>query len=127
MGHATNSLKISTDVAKRLDITCRKGDTFVLTMTVTDSAGDPVDFSTYADILLQVRPNDEDTGTPIVEILGGDWDTSTVGTLIGTKDAATMAAVDAGWYVYDLQLTDSAGTVVTWFYGIFKINDDVTI
>ena len=125
MSHTTNKIAVSTDVAKRLDITCRKGDTFKLVMNVKDDAGDDVDFSLYTDVLLQVRPHDEDTSTPVLELILSDYDTSTVGTIIGIKPAATMSTIDAGVYVYDWQFTDATGVVVTWFYGLFKINDDV--
>lgn len=125
MSHTSSSLKISTDIAKRLDITCRKGDTFKLTMEVTDANGAAVDFSAFLDLLIQVRPTDEDTSTPVLELVLADFDVSTIGTIVATKDAATMADVEAGMYVYDFQLTDQDGFVTTWFYGIFKINDDV--
>jgi len=125
MSHTTNKIAVSTDVSKRLDITCRKGDTFKLVMQVKDNDGVDVDFSLYTDVLLQVRPHDEDTATPVLELVFADFDTATVGQITGIKAAADMALVDAGTYVYDWQFTDASGVVVTWFYGIFKINDDV--
>lgn len=110
-----------------MDITCRKGDTFQLILNVKDSAGSNIDFSLYTDIKLQVRPHDEDTATPIIDMGLSAWDTATVGQVTGTHSAADMSAVEAGVYVYDLEFTDANGIVATWFYGIFKINDDVTI
>ena len=110
-----------------MDITCRKGDTFQLILNVKDSAGSDIDFSLYTDIHLQVRPHDEDTATPIIDMGLSAWDTATVGQVTGTHSATDMSAVDAGTYVYDLEFTDANGIVATWFYGIFKINDDVTI
>ena len=39
--------------------------------------------------------------------------------------ATTMAAVSGGIYVYDLQ-SDNSGTIKTWVYGLFKVNEDVS-
>lgn len=126
MSKASN-INVNLDVAKRLDVTCRKGDTFSLSMIVTDSEGVLVDFGAYTDIAMQVRSTDSDTGTPIIEFAyPADFDTTTVGTLIVIKDSTFMATVDSGVFVYDMQLTDATGKTVTWFYGLFKINDDVT-
>jgi hypothetical protein len=123
----TSAFSVSTDVSKRLDITCRKGDTFELTMVVNDAEANAVDFSLFNDMLLQVRPSDDDTGTPVLEfIFPTDFEVSILGTLIIKKSNTDMASIDAGIYVYDLQMTDANSKVVTWFYGIFKINDDVS-
>lgn len=125
---ANNGTKINLDVAQRVDITCRKGDSFSLSMSVTDASGDDVDFSTYTAINMQIRDTDSDTGTPILEFdYPTDFDDSTLGTLVISKSDAVMATIDSGIFVYDLQLTDSTGKTITWFYGLFKINDDVTI
>lgn len=122
-----NTTNINLDIAKRLDLTCRKGDSFSLTMSVTDTNGDLVDFSTYSDIKLQVRPTDEDTGTPVLEFdYPSDYDDGTIGVLVINKSAAAMSSIEAGIYVYDMQLTDSVGKTITWFYGLFKVNDDVS-
>jgi hypothetical protein len=121
---ANTNLSVNLDVAKRLDITCRKGDTFELVISATDSSGNDIDFTAYTDAVLQVRPTD-DSATLVLEFAVSDFDL-TVGSITANKTAAEMAAVDSGIYVYDLELTDSVGKVVTWFYGLFKINDDVT-
>lgn len=124
---ASSNISVNLDVAKRLDITCRKGDTFELTVEAKDSDGNNIDFSTYTMGLAQVRPTDEST-TLTLEF------TDTAGTIVFangnfklTQSAATMSAVDAGIYVYDVQLADASGKIVTWFYGLFKINEDVSI
>lgn len=38
---------VNLDIAQRLDITCRKGDTFSLTLNITDSAGTAINLSAY--------------------------------------------------------------------------------
>lgn len=123
-----SSTSVNLDVAKRLDLTCRKGDTFSLSMSVTDATGASVDFSVYTDIKMQVRPTvDDDVASPILEFdYPTDYDTSVVGQLEISKSATAMSAVAAGMYVYDLQLTDAVGKTITWFYGLFKVNDDIS-
>ena len=124
---ASSNINVNLDVAKRLDITCRKGDTFELTVEAKDSDGNTIDFTSYTMGLAQVRPTD-DSSTLVLEF------TDTAATIVFangsfklTQTAATMAAVDAGVYVYDVQLADASGKIVTWFYGLFKINEDVSI
>ena len=115
--------QINLDTATRVDITCRKGDTFKLEFTFTDSNGDAIDISSYS-WKMDVKETDTSSG----DILG-DADFSYTGTSGGkltvTATAATMAGITSGLYVYDLQSTNS-GTVKTWVYGLFKINEDIS-
>lgn len=115
--------QINLDTATRVDITCRKGDTFKLEFTFTDSDGDAIDISSYS-WKMDVKETDTSSG----DILG-DTDFSYTGTSSGkltvTATAATMAGITSGLYVYDLQSTNS-GTVKTWVYGLFKINEDIS-
>lgn len=120
-------LKANLDIAQRLDITCRKGDTFNMVITIKDSAGAALDLSTYTDFNLDVRPTDEDATTPILEFTNSDFTGTNAGTLTFVKAYADMASVEAGTFVYDLQATDGSAVRTTWFYGLFTIIDDVTI
>lgn len=121
------ALKANLDIAQRLDITCRKGDTFELIITITDSEGAALDLSTYADFEMDIRPTDEDTGTPILTFINSDFTATAQGILTATKSFTDMAAVESGTFVYDLQATDGSSVRTTWFYGLFTIIDDVTI
>ena len=121
------ALQANLDIAQRLDITCRKGDTFELVISVKDSAGVALDLSAYTDFEIDVRPTDDDSGTPILTFTNSDFNGSAEGILTATKSFTDMAAVESGTFVYDLQATDSAATRVTWFYGLFKVVDDVTL
>ncbi len=121
------ALKANLDIAQRLDITCRKGDTFELVITIKDSDGSALDLSTYSDFNLDVRPTDEDTGTPVLEFSNSDFTGTNAGTLTATKSYTDMAAVESGTFVYDLQATDGNSVRTTWFYGLFTIIDDVTL
>lgn len=115
---------VNLDVAKRLDITCRKGDTFSLTINVTDSNGDAVDLSSYA-FKMEVRPTDTSATVTIA-----DTDITASGTAGGvltvTIASSIMAAVDSGLYSYDLQ-TIASGVTQTWLYGVLQVNEDVTV
>jgi hypothetical protein len=115
--------QINLDTSTRVDITCRKGDTFKLELTFTDSDGTAIDISGYS-WKMDVKETDTSSG----DIIADDsftYSGASNGKLTITSDAPTMAGVSGGLYVYDLQSTNS-GEVKTWVYGIFKINEDVS-
>lgn len=119
---------VNLDISTRLDITCRKGDTFSLDVTVKDAAGVAVDVSASAfTFKMEVRASDTDVATIIASS-----DFSPVGdaqgSLVITATAGVMAAIASGMYVYDVQATAVSGsTVQTWFQGLFIVNEDVTV
>ena len=124
------------DIAQRLDITCRKGDSFQLLFNVKDADGALVDFTTFTDFQMDVRdtdfeidvrPTDEDSGTPVLTFAYSDFAASNLGVLTATKSYTDMESVEAGTFVYDLQATDGGAVRTTWFYGLFTIIDDVTL
>jgi len=115
--------QINLDNSTRVDITCRKGDTFSLELTFTDDAGDAIDLTYYT-----WKMDVKETDTSSSDIIADDsftYSGNSSGELTITATAATMAATSGGTYVYDLQSTNS-GVVKTWVYGIFKINEDVS-
>jgi len=115
--------QINLDNSTRVDITCRKGDTFSLELTFTNDAGTAIDLSSYT-WKMDVKETDTSSGDIIADdsfTYAGNSD----GELTITATAATMAAVSGGIYVYDLQST-SSGVVKTWVYGVFKINEDIS-
>lgn len=115
--------QINLDTASRVDVTCRKGDSFELKFTFTDDAGAAIDLTSYT-WKMDVKETDTSSSDIIAD---GDFSYSgtSAGVLTITATAATMAGAAGGLYVYDLQSTNS-GTVKTWVYGIFKINEDVS-
>jgi hypothetical protein len=121
------ALKANLDIAQRLDITCRKGDTFELIITITDSSGEALNLDEYTDFEMDVRPTDEDTGTPVLTFEFADFTAQPTGVLTATKSYTAMESVESGTFVYDLQATDGSNVRTTWFYGLFTIIDDVTI
>jgi len=115
--------QINLDTSTRVDITCRKGDTFKLELNFTDDDGDAIDISGYS-----WKMDVKETDTSSADIIADDSFTYTgtsAGKLTIEATSAIMAAASGGLYVYDLQSTNS-GTVKTWVYGIFKINEDVS-
>lgn len=115
--------EINLDTASRVDITCRKGDTFKLEFTFTDDDGDAIDISSYS-WKLDVKETDTSSG----DIIGDDsftYSGTDQGKLTITTTASVMSGVSGGLYVYDLQ-SDNNGTIKTWVYGLFKVNEDVS-
>lgn len=126
---------INLDTSQRVDITCRKGDTFSLRLTVTDSSTPPVaNFEDGDTFLMEVR--DSDTGTLITNgsvnfAITETADASDVTNKYVdlTLDAATMKTMPSGLYVYDVEqkTDDSTPVVSTLIYGTLKINEDIAI
>ena len=133
---------VNLDTAARLDIICRRGDSFSLA----------VEFD--SDI------SDQNTGTDVIEGGADDVWTMTIRTAVDadtaelsgtdqamtvevdenddkklniTNSAANMALLDAGLYVYDVQRstgTDSGesivGEITTYLFGTFEVRADVS-
>ena len=119
-----NTSQVQLDVAKRLDIICRKGDTFNLVINVTDSAGTAVNLSTYS-FKMQVK----ETDTSSTNVISNDDITITgtdAGVLTVTIPSTVMTSVSSGLYAYDLQ-TINVGVTQTWLTGVLKVNEDVTV
>ena len=147
--------KVNLDVAQTLNITCRRGDTFQLNMTLKDSsgtglnlagaAGDGTDAYAFA---MQVRDSvDSDgvvglrasttEGLPAaassgayvqIEAITGD----SSGNITIEITNLNMTTFIPGRYVYDLQYkipasgASGADVVKTILKGAFVVNDDVT-
>ena len=80
---------------------------------------------------MQVRESD----TSATASLSGDSDddsdndfgfvSDANGVLTITSPASIMSTIDGGIYVYDLQSVQGS-TIVTWMYGVFQVNEDVS-
>ena len=120
-----NTSQVQLDVARRLDIICRKGDTFNLVINVTDSAGTAVDLTTYSDFRMEVRETDTSASTIIADSNVTITGTSG-GVLTVTINNTIMEGVDGGLYAYDVE-TIKSGVVQTWLTGVLQVNEDVTV
>lgn len=125
--------KVNLDIAEKLNITCRKGDTFSLSLTIKDSEGTVVPLATNEySFLMQARGPKKSDGTR--DVIIDTKDSADTGFLITTDNngvvtilasATFMKNVDQGRYVYDLQQT--VNTVVTTILeGSFVVNDDIS-
>jgi len=143
--------QINLDRSQRVDITCKRGDTFNLNLELKDDAGialvlgDTQDsnLSDYYFYKMEVREVDthDGTGGPgttegYVLQMDGTVSTTDDGLVTFTKshDQMTGVNVPSGIYVYDIQqkIDDNAdgaspSSVETLLYGIFKIVEDVTV
>ena len=135
--------QINLDTAQRVDIICRKGDTFSLRLTLTTSDTPPVAAFQVADVFrLEVR--ETDTGELVVNTGATEFfvqvtansDNVTAKFIDLTLSAATMKTMPSGLYAYDVEqkvVNDSEGvalatpTVATLIYGTLKVNEDVSI
>ncbi len=114
--------KVNLDVTERLDITCKKGDTFSLTLTLKDASGTAKTLVTSGfDFLMQVKQPARARGRERKLILGS----TSIGNLTITATSAVMSEIDAGRYVYDIQQTVSDVTT-TILEGRFIVNDDIS-
>lgn len=126
--------QINLDTAQRLDITCRKGDTFELDIDFTQTIN-------TTGWLMHVRETDTSEGEENIIILldamdaingfevndgDGTGVTITDSKLTVNIAATVMADVGSGIFVYDIQNTNNS-TVKTYMYGIFKVNEDITV
>ena len=126
---------VNLDTAARLDIVCRKGDSFELVLDF----GVGVD-SDMANWKMQVALSDTDSADLTIE----GAETSGTGFAIAANSDGTdnakltikvsstlMGGLASGLYVYDLQNDSNTagqggGTVKTYLYGTLKVNEDVT-
>jgi hypothetical protein len=82
---------------------------------------------------MQVRLTDTSEGTNNI-ILGGDFSFAVADNDNGVTNAkvtvsvtaAVMATIASGNYVYDLQ-NNLNDVVKTYLFGIFKVNEDITV
>lgn len=131
---------LNLDKSQRVDVICKRGDTFKMNVLIQDDEGDATDVSSYT-FHMEVRHTDTDDATSAQPIEGGFvLSSGSAGTI--TIDQATdgangnvsftitntnMKTIASGLYVYDIQMTNTESIVETILYGVFKVNEDVTI
>jgi len=132
---------INLDTAARLDIVCRKGDSFDLKIdfgVAIDSNADNWKMEIAADD----RSTAELTISDDYTASGGDYSGFTVesnadglaNSQLRVRISSTdMATLDGGMYVYDIQRDsnnsgtgDGGGIVQTYVYGTLLVNEDIT-
>jgi hypothetical protein len=124
--------KINLDTSERVDITCRKGDTFSLRLNITN-ADDTVGFTAGDVFLMEVRNSDTgnpvaNTSDPVVEFVitvTADSDDVTAKYIDLTLAATTMKTMPSGLYAYDIE-QKSGAVVTTLIYGTVRVIEDVS-
>jgi len=134
---------VNLDVSKRVDIICRKGDTFKLEIDLKDSTGTAVPYDAYT-FKMEVRTADYEnnaystTGDTDTTIVLSTEDTSplvkkivptvTTGKVQFGVTNTIMKTVSSGMYVYDIEaISTSTSESQTWLYGTFKVNEDISV
>ena len=145
---------VNLDVAERLDITCRRGDTFSLTLTLKDSSGTAITLATSGyEFLMDVKtvPQRSRSGVSKREVVASSLlsssksdakqltsdqqsklsngfefkDITDSGTVNVTASADTMSNLPVGSFEYDIQ--QKVGDVVTTILrGLFTVNEDIS-
>ena len=118
---------VNLDTAARLDIVCRKGDSFQLVLDF----GVAVPATTWKmDVLTKSEGGSEILADSVFDITRSDGDATN--SKLTIEATASEMNVAAGLYVYDLQVEDSgtqidsANQVKTYLYGTFKVVDDIS-
>ncbi len=123
---------LNLDRSQRLDLICRKGDTFTLNLELKDENNVALDLNDQRNkytFKMDVRPSDT-SELNIVDVTP-KISVDTPGLVTFSVDADNMT-MDSGLYVYDIQQTRTDGatstvlSVDTLIYGTFKVNEDVT-
>jgi|5B_taG_2_1085324.scaffolds.fasta_scaffold104579_2 hypothetical protein len=123
---------INLDTAARLDITCRKGDTFSLEIDFEQSIPTPLGGSVGWS--MHVRETDTSEGDVNIIIPEDDITFTVADNSSGVTNAlltisipfSVMEDIESGIYVYDIQNQSKAAGVKTYVFGLFKVNEDVT-
>lgn len=128
---------ISTDIASRLDIICRRGDSFELNLefgtTMPSHAAVPTPGSKEGTYLMKVATSDTVAPESLTFTYVSSDGVASKSKLKITATSTDMAAITPGLFVYDLQVVDTDGTrfsdgdTKTLLYGTFKVNDDIGV
>ena len=122
MASCTNPSVVNLDNAQRIDIVCREGDTFTIEIDFYDANDQPIDLTGYT---WKMEVSESDTSpTPVLDYTDFTYTGNSSGKLFVNATANTMSTINGGMYIYGLQSND-AGTVKTWLYGLFTVNEDV--
>ena len=137
---------VSVDISKQLDITCRRGDTFILDLTINNSSGQPLDVSGYGGALLVEDANGNEIisfftptiTSPVNRTIDDTYSSVTDGLITmahggGNNNvirfscsSTLMAGITPGTYNYDFAVQyDTDNIVTTYTKGTFTVNADI--
>ena len=118
---------INLDKSSRLDIKCRKGDTFKVTLTFDADQSIARPSTGWQ---MEVRETaDDNGGSPIISTSSVSFVYNDDGTELTITIAASIMNLVSGQYVYDLQhkSTDATPIVETFLHGVFTVIEDITL
>jgi hypothetical protein len=112
------------------DIEMYRGDDKAITLTFKDSAGSAVNITGYS-IFFTVKNklsynDDPDDSDAIISSIVTSHTYATSGTSVLTISNSQTSSVTPGKYIYDIQLKDGGGNILTVVAGAFILDADVT-
>lgn len=115
-------------MAKKLNISIVRGDSYSALLTVTDYLGTVQDITGYKFFFTAKSSNTDqiDDSTAVIE---HSW-TSHIDPTAGKTTfviAATDTRISSGTYVYDIQMVSNTDVVTTLYYGSLTIAREVTV
>lgn len=108
-------------MATKANLFIDQGATFYTIITLTDNNGDPIDITGYTGAAQMRKHYTSSTAKTFTVALG-----NTSGTIALSMSANTTANIEAGRYLYDVELTDGSGSVSRVFEGIVTVNPNIT-
>jgi len=113
-------------MAQAYNGTIDQGADWYLTAVYKDSTGTAINLTGYT-AALQLREVADST-TPVLDLVTGDGITITgaTGTIQVHADALQTAAIAAGTYFYDLEITSAGGIVTRLIQGTQTVSAEVT-
>lgn len=108
-------------MATKANLFIDQGATFTTVITLTDNDGDVINISGYTGAAQMRKHYTSSSSKSFVVGLGG-----VNGTITLSMSANTTANIEAGRYLYDVELTDTTGTVSRVFEGIVTVNPNIT-
>jgi|688.fasta_scaffold1547727_1 hypothetical protein len=108
-------------MATKANLVIDQGATWNSTVTLTDPDGNYIDLSSYTGAAQMRKHYTSSTATAFTVQLGG-----ANGTITLSLSANATGNVSAGRYLYDVELTDSSGTISRVFEGSVTVNPNVT-
>jgi hypothetical protein len=108
-------------MATKVNLLIDQGTTFNTTVTLTDSNGNVIDITGYTGAAQMRKHFTSSTAKTFTVELG-----STSGSITLSMSANTTANIEAGRYLYDVELTDTTGIVSRVFEGIVTVNPNIT-
>lgn len=108
-------------MATKANLFIDQGATFNTVITLTDNNGDIIDISGYTGAAQMRKHYTSSTAKSFTVGLGG-----ANGTITLSMSANATANIEAGRYLYDVELTDAGGIVSRVFEGIVTVNPNIT-